>query len=113
MKALKRWILPVLSLVLVGFFSSTVFARGAYTMMGKISAINEAQQVVVVQVPVRKAQLMTVAGELVPGAKLTKNGRKAELGDFHVGERVVVSWQKTDKTLLIRGLRTLRWKTKK
>ena len=108
MKTSKRLIQLVVSLLLVGFFSASALAGGPYARKGKISAINEANNVVVVQVPAGNAQMMTVAGPLASNAKLIKNGKKAILSDFHVGEKVVITWRKTKDTLPIQGLRAVR-----
>ncbi len=106
MKTLKRTIQLTLPLLLVGFLFSNVYAGGPYSMTGKISAINEQHNTVVVQVPLKDNQMMTVGGPVVPNAKLRKDGKKADLNDFNVGDKVVVTWRKTDQTLPIYGLRS-------
>jgi hypothetical protein len=74
-----------------------------YTYTGEISAIDLDHGTVVVEVPVEQDSL-TVGGTLIPQATLSKSGQKVELEEFSVGERVQVTWEKTDETHLIHGL---------
>ena len=68
-----------------------VFAK-TYNMTGKISAIDLADNTVVIQCPLASHQVFTVGGPLAVSAKLTMNDKKASLNVFRVGERVAVRW---------------------
>lgn len=106
MRAIYRVIYIILPIVLTGWLAAAQVkaSNNTYTMSGRISAINTDAGTVVVQVPVKNNQMMTVAGPVVKKATLKKKGRKIDLGGFQVGDHVQITWQKTDKTLLIKRL---------
>jgi hypothetical protein len=93
------WALAVL---LLGW--STPYADDrVHTLSGNITAIDLDYDTVVVDVPMGDQEL-TVGGPVVENAELSKNGREADLNDFEVGDRVVVTWERTDKGVLIQRL---------
>lgn len=106
MKPIAKLFMAFLTpLLVVGWVLSAQAAESnIYTMNGRISAINLNAGTVVVQVPVKNNQLLTVAGPVVQNASLKKDGKKADLNAFKVGDQVQVTWQKTARTLLIKRL---------
>jgi hypothetical protein len=67
---------------------------------GKLTVADPQSDTVMVEVPMNGKQL-TVGGELVPNANVTKNGSMAELKDFEVDRPVTVKWMTTDKGINI------------
>jgi len=74
-----------------------------HTLTGSIKAIDLDYDTVVVDVPMGDQEL-TVGGPILENAELRKNGREADLNDFKVGDRVVVTWERTDQGVLIQRL---------
>ncbi len=107
---LRKIILGVLPVMILAFLYVPAGAQQShmYTMTGKIAAIDLQHDTVVVEVPVKGNQMLTVGGPLVSDAKLRKGGEATDLNQFNVGESVSVTWQKTDETLLIHGLNQAR-----
>ena len=62
---------------------------------GKITGLEMSSRTVVVEVPLG-SQLYTVGGELSTETTLKKDGMKANLNDFRVGDVVRVGWKKTE-----------------
>jgi hypothetical protein len=92
-----------LILVLAPGISALAADPEVYTYTGEISAIDLQHGTVVVEIPVEN-DTMTVGGPVVPEATIHKEGADAELNQFSVGERVQVTWEKTDETHLIHRL---------
>ena len=90
-KSLITGVAMVVILTFLATAPTIVFAK-AYKMTGKISAIDLADNTVVIQCPLASHQIFTVGGPLAAGAKLTINNKQASLNDFKVGERVAVRW---------------------
>ena len=65
-----------------------------YLMTGKISAIDQAYDTIVIEVPM-VSKTFTVGGPLATDAELVKNNQTAGLNDFNVGEQVTVKWHST------------------
>jgi hypothetical protein len=97
MNAKKSMKAAVAAIVVLAFLATTpaVTFASTYNMTGKISAIDLSHQTVVIQCPLASNQIFTVGGPLAPGAKMSKNMKKADLNDFMVGERVTVKWHST------------------
>jgi len=76
-------------------------AGPVYQMKGEVAAIDLEYNTVVVEVPVKGGQMLTVGGPLSSEALLQKGGKKVGLADFKVGEQVWVKWRLTDKTHVI------------
>lgn len=91
-------------ILVAGVGSVSAKKSQVYTMTGRIAAINLNYDTVVVEVPVKDGQLMTVAGPLVDNAQLKKDGRNSNLQDFEIGNQVTVTWEKNDDGLFIRRL---------
>jgi len=89
--------------VLLIAWSTAMAAGHTRTLTGHISAIDPAHSTVVVEVPVGD-QKLTVGGPLAENAQLRKAGSAADLKAFQVGDRVSVSWQRTDKGIFIHRL---------
>ena len=100
----------VLPFLLVLAFVSVLAVPGAqavktYKMKGTITAIDQQDNTVVVNVPLEKKEVYTVAGPLAPNAILKKGGKTGvSLKDFNVGDPVIVEWEVTDKGHLIKML---------
>ena len=76
-----------------------------YVMKGKITAVDVPDHTVVINVPLGKKGVFTVAGPLAPNATLKKGSEQnVTLKDFHKGEWVTVKWQHTDSGHLILSL---------
>ncbi len=76
-----------------------------YVMKGKITAVDVPDHTVVINVPLGKKEVFTVAGPLAPDATLKKGAEKdVTLKDFHKGEWVTVKWRHTDSGHLILSL---------
>ncbi len=88
----------------VSFAAVAMAAPRVYKMEGKITAIDPADGTVVINVPITKKNIFTVAGPLSDNAVLKIGKKKASLKDFKVGERVIVEWSYTPRGHLIRGL---------
>jgi len=104
MHGFARWT-TLIAICVIGLAVGTaaVQAKGPYdihTARGKLTAVDLQWKAVVVEVPLKNQQL-TVAGELVPNAKIMKNGHMAALQDFTVDRPVTVKWMVTDKGLNI------------
>ena len=93
-KNTKMAVAVVVVLAFLATAPAIAFAT-TYNMTGKISAIDQSHQTVVIKCPLASNQIFTVGGPLAPDAKLTKNMKKAALNDFMVGERVTVRWHST------------------
>lgn len=65
-----------------------------YKMTGILTAVNLSARVVVIEVDLNRGQF-TVAGPLMPHAKLFRFGRYARLEEFKIGEPVDVEWHRT------------------
>jgi hypothetical protein len=63
-----------------------------YTMSGKITAVDVADNTVVIACPEGK-KMFTVAGPLDSKALLKKGGKVSKLEDFKAGEQVQVKWK--------------------
>jgi hypothetical protein len=72
-----------------------------YNMKGKISAVEPANNTVVVQVPMKDGEIFTVGGPLAPDAIIRQGGRTATLADFFPGEEVTVKWKPVETGHLI------------
>jgi hypothetical protein len=91
-----------IAMVLVAW--GTAAAGGhTQTLTGHIAAIDTNHSTVVVDAPVGDRQL-TIGGPLAEDAQLRKDGRTADLNAFQVGDRVSVTWQRTDKGISIHRL---------
>ncbi len=101
---MKIRLITIIALMAFSFAPTAMAAQPkVYTHSGEISAIDLQHGTVVVEVPVEQGT-MTVGGPLIPEAALRKDGKKADLNDFSVGENVQISWEKTDETLMIHRL---------
>ncbi len=102
-----KWIALLSSLLFVFVWALPAAAATPriFQMKGKITAVDTKAQTVVINVPLGKKGIFTVAGPLAADAVLKKDGKKAALKDFHKGEEVVVRWQYTKSGHLIKGLR--------
>jgi hypothetical protein len=94
----------VMVLGLLGSASISWAAEERYKMTGYITAIDCAYNTVVIEVPM--VGKTTVGGPLASGAVLESRGHSVGLGDFQVGDQVVVTWKHTDKGHLILSLTT-------
>jgi hypothetical protein len=74
-------------------------------MKGEVAAIDLEHNMVVVEVPVKGGQMLTVGGPLSSEVLLQKGGKEVKLADFKVGEQVWVKWRLTDKTHVILSLK--------
>ena len=96
----------IMAVILIGVFGTGLLSAPAeepyeiHTAQGKLTEVNPDYDTVVVEVPVEGKQ-MTVAGKLVPNAKVMKKDNRAELSEFSVDETVSVKWMVTDKGLNI------------
>lgn len=88
-------ILTLLSAIFLFVFQAMAGEK-VYLMTGKIAAINQDYNTVVIEVPLEKG-LFTVGGPLSSSAVLKKGGKSASLSDFAVGEQVEVRWRSTEK----------------
>ena len=105
----RKIILGALPLMILAMLCVPAGAQSQmYTMTGKIAAIDLEHDTVVVEVPVKDDQMLTVGGPLVSDARIRKGGQSTDLDQFNIGESVAVTWQKTDETLLIHGLNEAR-----
>ena len=75
-----------------------------YSMSGRIAAIDMDADTIVVEVPIKGNETMTIGGPVIDDARLQKDGRQVDLDEFEVGDWVKVTWQKTAETLLIQEL---------
>jgi hypothetical protein len=90
----------------LGLLCSQAWAKDrVYEMSGKISAIDLNYKTVVVEVPEKNGQILTVGGDLIPETVLRKGGKAAKLSDFKVGEQVLVKWKVTETGILILSLK--------
>lgn len=106
MKLNKKYIVTVGLGLLCGlylFLSPAMGAGKTYVMSGKVTAVDTANNTIVIDVPLGK-ETFTVAGPLSPKAVLRKGGKPAHLSEFMVGESVKVKWQATDEGHLILAL---------
>ncbi len=96
----------VLSLMMVITMVSITYASRVrvYEMEGRITAIDLNAQTVVVNVPMGRKNIFTVAGPLAKDAVLKRDHKKATLAEFRVGERVLVAWVSTYQGHLIKRL---------
>lgn len=103
---IKRILPFFLVLAFVGALAvpTSVAASKTYKMKGKITAIDLEYNTVVVDVPIGKKKVYTVAGPLVQDAILKKGNKAATLKDFQKGESVVVEWTVTDKGHIVKLL---------
>jgi hypothetical protein len=95
----------VLFTVLLLSFSAANSWAGVklYKMTGEITAIDLEYRTVVIEVPM-VGKTFTVGGALAPEVVLEKGGHSVGLGDFQVGDQVVVTWKHTDEGHLILSL---------
>ncbi len=107
----RGWIKGGMAILAVAFFLGTwvlpvtASAPRVYVMRGKIVAVDVPDNTVVVNVPLEKKEIFTVAGPLAPDAVLKKGAaRNVTLKDFHEGEWVTVKWQHTQDGHLIKAL---------
>ena len=91
----RLFILNILFVILLFAFHVEASEK-IYLMTGKITAINQDRNTVVIEVPLEKG-LFTVGGPLSSNAVLKKRGKSARLSDFAVGEQVKVRWRSTEK----------------
>ena len=97
----KGFFLLVAVLIFILFLSVSLWAQPKkYIMEGKITAIDIPYKTVVIEVPM-DGKNFTVAGPIKQGAILIKDGKKVSLGDFEIGDRVVVLWESTPQGHLI------------
>jgi hypothetical protein len=104
MKRHKIWFLCILALGLFSFSLQGVAADKTYVMTGKITAIGLDEKIVVIDVPVKKGVMFTIAGPVVGDAKLEKGGKAVTLSDFKVGEKVTVNWKGTSWGHVIKSI---------
>ena len=99
----KRLLVLVALTAFMAVSTSPAMASGAkiYQMRGKITAVDVVDHTVVIDVPIAKNKIFTVAGPLATDATLKKGSRDATLKDFHEGEWVTVTWQPTESGHLI------------
>lgn len=98
-----KTLIPVVLIGLLLAGITAVQAKDPYdvkTARGKLTVADSQYETVVVEVPMNGRQL-TVGGELVPGANVTKHGNMAKLKDFDVDRPVTVKWMTTDKGINI------------
>ena len=87
---LSIWVVFILCI------SDVMASNKVYLMTGKIKAIDQNFNTLVIEVPLAE-RVFTVGGPLDSGAVLRKGGKTAALSDFSVGERVNVKWRSTEK----------------
>ncbi len=107
----NRYMIKGLSIliILAAFAIASVIPAMATThktfqMRGKITAVDVTSHTVVINVPIGKKKVFTVAGPLASNALLRKDHRNVTLKDFHKGESVSVKWQYTKEGHLIKAL---------
>jgi hypothetical protein len=102
MKKLDFNLLIILTLVSVIFLFvwQAIAGQKLYMMTGKIVAIDQRFNTVVIEVPLGE-KMFTVGGPLSSGSTLRKDGQPAGLTDFSVGDQVRVKWRATDGGHLI------------
>ena len=94
----------MICLMVISLATAAMAAPRLYKMEGKITAIDIPDNTVVINVPITRNDIFTVAGPLAKNAVLKKDDKKATLGDFKVGERVIVEWTPTSQGHLIKKL---------
>ena len=97
-------LLSALLLVSVWTMPAMAAAPKVYKMSGKITAVDLKDNTVVVDVPMGKKEIYTVAGPLAQDAVLKKGNKTATLKDFQKGESVIVEWEVTDKGHIVKQL---------
>lgn len=105
MKKRQLFTISVVGFIAVLLIAWGTAAAGGHTrtLTGQISAVDPDHSTVVVEVPVGD-QKLTVGGPLAQDAQLRKDGSSADLKTFKVGDRVSVTWQRTDKGIAIHRL---------
>ena len=105
MRKLSFFIAIFTLLMNLGFFIlPQVHAAGKeYVMKGKIKAIDEQYNTVVIEVPMGKKQF-TVGGPLTPDAVLRRKGQTVKLSAFKEGDNVTVRWTATASGHIIERL---------
>ena len=97
----------VISIVLLNsslfILSQVLAADKEYIMKGKIKAIENQYNTVVIEVPLGKKQF-TVGGPLSPNAVLRKKGQTVKLSDFKEGDTVTARWPATASGHIIERL---------
>ena len=100
---------PLFAVVLVAVFFLALLpphalsGEDAYKMTGEITAIDLKYHTVVIEVQM-VGKTFTVGGPRSPEVVLEKGGHSVGLGDFQVGDQVVVTWTHTDEGHLILSL---------
>ena len=82
-------------------------AGPVYQTKGEVAAIDLEHNTIVIEVPVKGGQMLTVGGPLSSEASLHKGGKEVKLADFIMGEEVWVKWRLTDKTHVILSLKAV------
>jgi hypothetical protein len=90
----NRLVIYTILLATFLFVFQAMAGEKVYLMTGKIAAINQDSNTVVIEVPLENG-LFTVGGPLTSSAVLKKGGKSARLSDFKVGEQVKVRWRST------------------
>jgi hypothetical protein len=90
-------------LALLGSAVTSWAAERLYKMTGHITAIDQAHNTVVIEVPM-VGKSFTVGGSLAPNAKLERGGHSAYLADYMIGDLVVVIWKHTKEGHLLLSL---------
>jgi len=98
----RNHLFTIIAMVLIAWGTA---AAGSHTqtLTGHIAAIDIDHSTVVVDAPVGDQQL-TIGGPLAEDAQLRKDARTADLNAFQVGDKVAVTWQRTDKGISIHRL---------
>ena len=90
-------------LALSGSAANSWAAERLYKMTGYITAIDQAHNTVVIEVPM-VGKTFTVGGSLVSNATLERRGHSAHLADYMIGDLVVVIWKHTKEGHLLLSL---------
>ena len=77
--------------------------EGVCRATGKIETIDTASSVVAVEVLMGDTYC-TIGGRLCPGAVLKRGGEPAALGDFSVGDQVLIEWRHSNRECIIQAL---------
>ena len=100
-----RKVLGVLSIVMTLFISAVAMAAPAklHTMVGEVQKIDAVAHTVTVKGMVGKKE-KEVIFHLAPEASVTRNDQKVMLGDLKVGDRIIVRYASTKKTLTAQSI---------
>lgn len=90
-----------------GTFAQEKKGAVAREVVGVVSAVDVQYKALVIEVPYKKDDTLTVGVTLDDSTNIAIGGKKASLGDIKIGDRVKLNYIRTEKQLIAKRIELL------